>query len=66
MTGIENSEIGLVPLVLRVQMTQAAGAYNLEEEYDPVTKTFTGPPAPGVSSSEVRGLVGIRVVAPTA
>jgi hypothetical protein len=66
MTGIENSEVDLVPVVIRVQMAQAAAAYNLEREYDPVTKTFSGAPSPGLAGSLVRGLVGIRVVDPTA
>jgi len=65
MTGILGTTAGKVPLLVAVQMNPAAAAFNLEEAYNPGTRTFSGSPGAGVSSADVRGLVGIRLVEPT-
>jgi hypothetical protein len=64
MTGIDGAEAGKVPVMVRVTMNEGAKDYNLEEEYNPATQTFSGTPESGVEAASVRGLVGIRVVDP--
>jgi hypothetical protein len=58
----ENSQ-GEYPILIKVLMYSGAYLYNLEAAYDTETELF-GLPDPDVSSSLVRGLVGIKVVHP--
>jgi len=65
-SGIDAADVGKVPLMVQVRMDPAAAAFNLEDEYDPGSKTFAGSPGPGIESAKVRGLVGIRAIDPAA
>jgi hypothetical protein len=69
MTGIDGSEPGKVPVMVRVTMDDTppytkGARYNLEREYDPNTQSFIGSASSGVPSALVRGIVGIRIVDP--
>jgi hypothetical protein len=62
-SGIAGVDLGKVPLLVQVRMDAQAASFNLEESYDPGTKTFTGLPDPSAAPGDVRGLMAIRVVA---
>jgi len=61
-SGIDGATLGDIPILVKVVMNPVAKAFNLEQWYDPTTKTFAGVPAPDTSSEEVRGLIGLRLV----
>ena len=54
---------GESPVLVQVQMRETAYAYNLEEIATGVG-TFEGISKPGASPSQVRGIIGIRIVHP--
>lgn len=62
--NLDTLDTGMVPMMLKVEMSEDAVGYNLRQRYDEETETFSGTDDPHVSSSRVRGLVGVRIVRP--
>lgn len=62
-TGIGGVPVGESPVLVKVLMGAGASDYNMDREYNAATGNFTGTAGrPGVSSEDVRGLSGIRVL----
>lgn len=68
-TGVDNVDL-VVPVLVKVMMDhQPAGIpkaanFNLEQGYDPNTRTFLGATGAETSPEDVRGIIGIRLVQP--
>jgi len=60
--GIDGATVGDIPILVKVVMNPVAAAFNLEQWYDPSTKTWGGIAAPETSAEEVRGLIGLRLI----
>jgi hypothetical protein len=63
-SGIDASEVGKVPVLVMVRMDPQAANFDLEQEYDPNTRTFGGVNGAGHSPRDIRGLTGLRLVSP--
>jgi hypothetical protein len=60
-SGIDAGDVGKVPVLVRVRLNEQASGFNLQDAYDPNTRSFLGSPGPGVAPADTRGVIALRV-----